>query len=150
MMICCFHGDVCPWWYVLWRSMWCTFHDNLCSVMTFICCLFPWWSVCLYISDVCNDLFVLCGDPWWLCSLGHLCRLVTVTGNRDSVCKAFAAIGKKIEQVTSVLCVGGWETPTWMCKTVNIQLVFMLCKIFVLQSRQMSTAQLCWLVFQLR
>ena len=34
-----------------------------------------------------------------------------MTGNRDSVCKAFAAIGKKIEQVTSVLCVGGWETP---------------------------------------
>jgi len=25
-------------------------------------------------------------------------RLVTVTGNRESVCKAFAAIGKKIEQ----------------------------------------------------
>ena len=52
---------------------------------------------------------VLYGDSL---SFAHLCRLVTVTGNRDSVCKAFAAIGKKIEQVTRQLatlcrCVGG-------------------------------------------
>ena len=39
------------------------------------------------------------------CSL-YPCRLVTVTGNRESVCKAFAAIGKKIEQVGGIcVCV---------------------------------------------
>ena len=45
------------------------------------------------------------------CSL-YPCRLVTVTGNRESVCKAFAAIGKKIEQVGGIcvcvcVCWGG-------------------------------------------
>ena len=32
-----------------------------------------------------------------------LSRLVTVTGNRENICRAFAAIGKQIEQV-QLLC----------------------------------------------
>ena len=32
---------------------------------------------------------------------------MTITGNRESICKAFEAIGVKIEQVGFDLCVGG-------------------------------------------
>ena len=76
----CFHGDV------MIHMMCVCFHGDLCSTMIHMIfvCLFPWWFV-MHI---------------WCYSFAHLCRLVTVTGNRDSVCKAFAAIGKKIEQVT--------------------------------------------------
>ena len=34
------------------------------------------------------------------CLLAYVCRLVTVTGTKESVCKAFDAIGKKIDQVS--------------------------------------------------
>ena len=36
------------------------------------------------------------------CLLVSVCRLVTVTGTKESVCKAFDAIGKKIDQVSFI------------------------------------------------
>ena len=135
MVICDDPYGVClfPWWSVmihnvcfhggLWWSIWCVcFHGDLWSIG----CVFVSMVICVLwcISDVCFDSL----------SFAHLCRLVTVTGNRDSVCKAFAAIGKKIEQVTRQLatlcrCVGGGGTQAWMCRTVNthIHVVWSVC-----------------------
>ena len=66
--------------------------------------------VCVCVCDVCM-----------LCDVACLpCRLVTITGNRESICKAFEAIGVKIEQVSgecawvwSCTCVG--ELWVWSC-----------------------------------
>ena len=58
-----------------------------------------WYFCCLSDCSLYSSLETVLP---YSCLLASVCRLVTVTGTKESVCKAFDAIGKKIDQVSFI------------------------------------------------